>query len=155
MTCEETIQSMFDYWPCLFVDRADALNHLFCTIGNGYEWIDGQLVSCITQDAPPKNPLKDGKAFQYQPLSLRAQALYYRNQRYPGKPLDELKQKQYDRIPDDKTHRHPRKERWYFYRSGLCEDFAYLFNYPENIQPDWKAALEECRSMLREDGYPV
>ena len=39
MNVELTIQSMFDDYPTLFKDRADCLNHLFCVIGNGYEWI--------------------------------------------------------------------------------------------------------------------
>ena len=45
MNVELTIQEMYNEYPTLFVDRVDALNHLFCTIGNGYDWKNGELVS--------------------------------------------------------------------------------------------------------------
>ena len=44
MTVELTMQAMYDHFPGLFKERADCLNHLFCTTGNGYDWIDGELV---------------------------------------------------------------------------------------------------------------
>ena len=45
MNVELTIQEMYNEYPTLFIDRVDALNHLFCTIGNGYDWKNGELVS--------------------------------------------------------------------------------------------------------------
>ena len=147
MTCEETIQSLFDHFPTLFKDRSDALNHLFCVIGNGYRWENGALVS--DQDMPPVNPLKDGKAFQYNLLSLRETA-----RQLVGNKRDES---YFLSIPDDKYHRHPRKERWYFYHGGVdnCRPYALMFQRPENINPDWNEALTECIALLREDGYQI
>lgn len=63
MKLEETIQEMFDNYPILFHNRIDCLNHLFCVIGNGYDWMDGELVDEDAKDI--KNNLIDGKAFQH------------------------------------------------------------------------------------------
>ena len=38
-------------------------------------------------------------------------------------------------------------------RIDFCEKYAYLFNYPDDIKPDWLAALNECRTLLIEDGF--
>lgn len=46
MTVETTIQQMFDAFPAVFCTRRDCYDHLFCVIGNGYEWRRGQLVRC-------------------------------------------------------------------------------------------------------------
>ena len=46
MTVETTIQRMFDRYPDLFSTRKECYNHLFCVIGNGYEWRHGQVVAC-------------------------------------------------------------------------------------------------------------
>lgn len=35
---------MFDNNPTIFKERTDCLNHLFCVIGNGYFWKNGELV---------------------------------------------------------------------------------------------------------------
>ena len=44
MTVETTVQWMFDHYPDLYSTREECFDHLFCTIGNGYEWKWGQLV---------------------------------------------------------------------------------------------------------------
>ena len=156
MTVERTLQAMFDNFPNLFKGRADCYNQLFCTVGNGYEWVDGELID-ICGSFIPRNPLKNGKAYQYNKLTLRQEAEYYlrraasqKGERY--EPYETL-----DSIPDDQYHWKPRAERWYFYRGELplCRPYAYLFNYPDDIKPDWKAAIDECREMLFEDGYEL
>ena len=52
MTVETTIQWMFDNYPDLFATRKECYNHLFCVIGNGYEWKRGQIVRCDEYDKP-------------------------------------------------------------------------------------------------------
>ena len=44
MKFEHTLQFMMDFYAELFPTRKHCLNHLFCTIGNGYEWENGELV---------------------------------------------------------------------------------------------------------------
>lgn len=44
MTAENTLQWMMDFYSDLFPTRQRCLDHLFCTIGNGYEWVNGELV---------------------------------------------------------------------------------------------------------------
>ena len=176
MNVELTIQAMFDDYPTLFKDRSDCLNQLFCVIGNGYEWYNGELAE--DADAYSKEEIKnlkshlvDGKAFQHNKMSLRAEALEY-HKRYMEKHQNdtdittEIKRKldkeYFDSIPDDVYHKYPRRKRWYFYvnipgkeRIDYHKDYAFLWNYPEDIKPDWLAALEETKVLLREDGFDV
>lgn len=44
MRAEETLQFMMDFYPELYPTRKHCLNHLFCSIGNGYGWRKGELV---------------------------------------------------------------------------------------------------------------
>ena len=175
MNVELTIQDMFDGYPGLFKERADCLDHLFCTIGNGFEWVDGELVNGEVASEYIKeleSHLVDGKAFQHNKLSLRAEAIHYTIERkkkmlgvIPENPMDmfdELDIQCFDSLPDDVYYKHPRRKRWYFYinipgheRIDFCEDFAFLFNYPDDIKPDWKDALEECKKLLIEDGFEL
>lgn len=60
MTLEQTIQRMFNKTPMLFRNRDECLNHLFCVIGNEYEWINGQLVDVCSDDSNDSIELKGG-----------------------------------------------------------------------------------------------
>jgi hypothetical protein len=171
MNLELTIQNMFDDYPTLFKERSDCLDHLFCAIGNGYEWRNGELCSCGYTDEYDKElepelkaKLVNGKAHQYNKMSLRAEAIHYANMRkekrdeYPEviqKELDQADKQYFESLPDDVYHKFPRKQRWYFYLGGYCTKFAYLFNYPYDIKPDWLEGIKECKRMLIEDGYDV
>ena len=94
MNVELTIQEMFDDFPTLFKERADCLNHLFCAIGNGFEWVDGELVDTFDGVASERIAtlsarLIDGKAHQYNKLSLRAEARIYESERLSNGWYDE------------------------------------------------------------------
>ena len=171
MNLELTIQEMFDDYPTLFKERSDCLNHLFCTIGNGYEWQNGELCLCgytdedgVELEPELKMHLVNGKAYQHNKLSLRDEAIHYANMnkednnKYPEEmqqALNDADQKYFASLPYDVYHKFPRKQRWYFYLGGYCTKFAYLFNYPSDIKQDWLDGINECRQMLIEDGYDV
>lgn len=187
MNVEFTIQRMFDNYPTLFKERVDCLDHLFCTIGNGYEWVNGELIAIancgydiLTKEeiANLSSRLVNGKAYQYNKLSLRAESQLYEDKRiaegwyeeskkmYPDEDIDKLKetrQRTIDKLPDDVFYKEPiRKKRWGFYvnipgheRIDFHTRFAFLFNYPDNIKPDWKEAIDECKKLLIEDGFKL
>lgn len=130
MTFEKTLQSMFDHYPGLFQERSDCLDHLFCVIGNGFEWVNGELVDGDIK--PPKHKLVNRKATQHLPNP------------YKNIPYLNL----------------PRHKKWYFvYKtpSGepdqivLYKNYAHLWDYPDDITPSWKGGLKECVQLLLED----
>lgn len=165
MRFELALQDLFDSAPTIFKDRCDCLNHLFCVIGNGYHWYNGELIDddSNTDEKVLESHLVAGKAYQHNKMSLRDEAVYYSENMVVGS-LEELSPKAREVIeeyykerivsqPVDVYHRRPRHQRWYFYLGGYCTEHAYLFNYPADIKPDWLAGIEECKTMLREDGY--
>ena len=54
MTVKDTVTKSLLEYPLLFLNSLDVYNHLFCTIGNGYDWIDGELVdTCSSNEKVP------------------------------------------------------------------------------------------------------
>lgn len=155
MTLEQTIQAMYDHYPCLFQDRADCLNHLFCTIGNGTQWTDGELIDPTLPT--PVHPLIDGKSKQHTRLTLRDQArIYLQTSSSRPKAVQDIDTEHYlETIPDDTCHRKPRSQRWYFRKAGICTEYAQMFHIPSDIKSDWKEGIHECVQMLIEDGFPA
>lgn len=41
---EQVVRNDLLLWPSIHVNRFSVLHHLFCVIGNGFEWKDGELV---------------------------------------------------------------------------------------------------------------
>lgn len=88
MKVEQTIQLMQDKYSDLFYNRKSCLDHLFCVIGNGYEWINGELVDPDDKDyikeysiknikkAEFNEDLDENKEYNWYPLSKEYSYLY-------------------------------------------------------------------------------
>lgn len=46
MTLQNNIRESLLYFPTIFDNALDVLHHMYCVIGNGYEWFNGELVEC-------------------------------------------------------------------------------------------------------------
>ena len=44
MTVRDTIIDMIRRHPLITKNKVDVYDHLFMTVGNGYVWVDGELV---------------------------------------------------------------------------------------------------------------
>ena len=174
MNVEMTIQRMYDKFPKLFKNRADCYNRLFCEPGNGYEWSNGELVPkvVINRNYTPEEVerveakciarFENGRAFQHKLMSIRDEKIASLLDKLRADPnyAFKINWESIDNAPDDKYHMRERARRWYFYNDisndvDFCADRVKLFNPPPDIKPDWAAAIEECKEMLREDGYDV
>lgn len=137
MRAENELQWMMDFFPEIFPTRKHCLDHLFCVIGNGYEWENGELVD---NDSEYKHRYK---------MLVDVDRATSRNEEFwnqMSKTEQELSVEIEGYVP---------RNRYVFKWYPLCKEFSYLYNYPENIKPDWKALLEECKQLLITDGIEV
>ena len=132
MRAEDTLQFMMDFQGDLFYDRQKCLNQLFCTIGNGYSWVDGELVE---DSLDTKTLLSRWKLVtpieRAEPTKSVIEVGGIRESMFKRRNLDNPK--------------------WY----PLSKKYSYLYNYPDNIKPDWKALIEECKQTLIDDGIDI
>lgn len=136
MRAEEQLQYMADFYPELFPTRKHALNFLFCVLGNGYEWINGELVD---------DDSKYVKRYKLRKPIERAEFTNEQSWLDMNKFYKELYEGEENKIPWKYDFK------WY----DLTKDFANLYNYPDDIKPDWRELLEECKSLLIADGIEV
>lgn len=132
MRAEDTLQFMMDFQGSIFHSRQKCLEHLFCTIGNGYDWVDGELIENS----------RDTKV-----LLSRWQLIEPIECAEPTETVAEC-----GRIRENTwNRRNIEVPKW----CSLSKKYSYLYNYPDNIKPDWKALLDECKQMLIDDGINV
>jgi hypothetical protein len=150
MNLEKTIQAAFDHYPDLFQERKQVLDHLFCTIGNGFDWIDGELIE--DEELVPINPLdENGKAKQYHIITKReARESLYKMIIADKRALEmwntiilkdgqTLEEKLLSPKEDDNEPEYVSNQSIY----PLCKKYSKLFNYPSDIKPDWLEGIKE------------
>lgn len=141
MTVETTVQEMFDRYPLMYSTREECFDHLFCVIGNGYEWKWGQLVY---RD-------RGGPGYDEEYERKLNEDDYARKRRGLARQ-------------SKKNIEARRKHDSLFVRAGILESagahswyllsrrYSRLFTIPDDARDDWKAAVEECKKMLEKDG---
>ena len=134
MRAEDTLQFMMDFQGDLFYDRQKCLDQLFCTIGNGYSWVDGELVEDSHDTEILLSRWKLATPIEHaEPIESVSEL---------GRIKEDILKRRNINVDDSK---------WY----PLSKEYSYLYNYPDDIKPDWKALLEECKQMLIDDGIDV
>lgn len=122
MKLEETIQEMFDEYPDLFQTRSQCLDHLFCVIGNGYDWVNGQLIE------PHMKSPKTGRYIKKRGEYLKFKGCLGKD----GKATQRIRIEQRCECE------------WY----PLCRQYSYLFDFPKNIKKDWLEGIKETMEIL-------
>ena len=136
MRAEDTLQFMADFYPSIFPTRKHCLNHLFCTIGNGYRWVKGELVE------------DDDKKYNRYRLVKPVRKAEFEDER------DWWVRYRFELEMHEETGKRINPD-YYFEWSQPSREYSYIYHFPKNIRPDWKALLEECRQMLKEDGVEI
>lgn len=142
-----TVQQMIHDWPSLFENRTQALYHLFCVLGGGYEWEDGGLVTVFPWAVRPDD-----------------EASIIRASRVP-KPPDSWKKHDPEEYQREMEAHEAEKTRLRGIRARAAElaltpgpldrepqpysDRQYLETLPADIRPDWAAAAAEIDAVVR------
>ena len=171
MNVQDTIYFKLAAYASITPNRAAALNHLFCTIGNGYEWKNGQLVDTV------KYPRKVKTLEQKIAITLEQQRkadeefereyAHFFDTENPAieeeiddeeseeeesvREFDELRaivaeaSKWRGVIPDDIEARmlDTKFNDWY-----ALSEYSAMMNIPKNIQEDWLDAIIETASLI-------
>lgn len=126
MRAEDTLQFMADFYPSIFPTRKHCLNHLFCTIGNGYRWVKGELVE------------GDDKKYNRYRLVKPVRKAEFEDER------DWWVRYRFELEMHEETGKRINPD-YFFEWSQPSREYSYIYHFPKNIRPDWKALLEECR----------
>ena len=161
MKPERTLQKMYNEYPNLFPVRQRALDHLFCVIGNGYSWHKGEVVhdndlyiwdNNIERfiidpdykiDEEPdiiSTPPKTEKEYMKEKEEWRMLLATMRHRHHPETSIEE----HYKEL-EHNFHK------WY----PLSKEHSLIYTVPDDVTPEWKALVEECKELLLKDGIEI
>ena len=160
MKPERTLQKMYDEYPHLFPCRQQALDHLFCVIGNGYEWKKGELVYRKELyyydrelDERVEIPFEnDNEPDIISKAPMTDEEYEIEHQEWIEETV-ELKCRLNKRITREEALKVTLENchKWY----PISKNHSYICNLPDDITPEWKALAEECKEMLKKDGIEI
>lgn len=143
--------------PSIFSNRLDCMNHILFTLGNGFDWVDGQLVERGDDDSKPKN-INDAILYQIEKMCITNKDImmtyigcgnsdrYFQRLMVNVKSVMEISHR-INNMDIDKTSIEMNGDgRFMLY--PLCSR-SHLLNIPDDVDDDWlrfiKNALEFCK----------
>lgn len=170
MKLEETIQYLFDEYPGIYGHRWQALDQLYCTNGNGYDWVNGELVACNEENEGRKGYIaqlgEDGKA------TLHEEKVKARIEKYFEEFQNEYKENKAkllaagiseelaeEAFPTDGILARKMAERLSTIRKDAeiqfypLSNYSALFTMPADVKPDWLEGAKETIALVKEHGH--
>lgn len=153
-----------DAYPSLFVDEADVLHHLFFVNGNGYEWVDGQLVDvCSSSQDLDATRVQDKRRLKWEAKKAAAEGRdtrFYEQQLalIAKSPAAQRRAERQHRIRRCTQRRPPgsrirechyldEQGRLKHYLYPLCE-YADILHVPDDVKLDWFKAAQKALTLI-------
>lgn len=138
-------------YPSIFPDPLNVSIHLFAIIGNGYDWVDGELVDCYEPEKTDEPlTMKYSDAIEDSELDKEMKALDSMAGFYIERKLKDeatlARMKFIEDNIDQILETGPNTQFFgsstsYYYKKGICTKYAKAFYFPDNIKEDWAKAL--------------
>jgi hypothetical protein len=152
---EQVFADCFAHWPTIYGTRVSVIEHLFFVIGNGYEWLDGAIVSTGPEDYIEAQQRREYRKNNPDPEMIKRNKLF---QDLLDKPdtSEEVKKICRDALgllnEDDIAEREGRPvpddgELIVFY--PVC-NYSEIMRVPDDVRPDWLALSYEAAILLRD-----
>ena len=161
MKPERTLQRMYNGYPRLFPIRQRALDHLFCIVGNGYSWYKGEVVSdnelfiwdneLESYIIDPDYKIDDEPDIIAIPPKTEEEYMKYVEEWHMR--LAEMKHRTHPEISVEEYYKD--LERNFRKWGSLSKDYSLIYTVPDDVTPEWKALVEECKEMMRKDGIEI
>jgi len=155
MKLNALIQKCKDTFPTLYQHREDVLDHLYCTIGNGYAWRpDGTIGSDgVVEENYPKCTLRqavtEGVDQDGGQLIKMLHKRYVEKEGKKALSFAKFRKQYIDRRVAEEANR-PKRDYFYpLYSDG--PRYALVQNVPDNVQQDYLDGAFEVLECVEED----
>lgn len=139
VSVEDTIKFCAQHYSDIYPNRASFIDHLFFTIGNGYDWLDGCLVNTSPHDHLELQSRKDRDKDLYEAMSAFKALMKETNKDYV----------------DSGEKRRLRWEADVHEFYSVNKDYSNICQVPDDVKPDWLELAYEAALLLRDkSGVP-
>jgi hypothetical protein len=153
MQLDQTILTSVRFYPTISQTREVVLNHLFFTIGNGYEWVDGELVGDDHEFVgvdPVEHQVEWARKFA-RDQSIKDVDDYVMRRLAQVLPIIETAEERVATRWYPHEFEYPFEEETFPYNSSfiypICE-YSRVHTVPNDVQDDWLLGAVEAINMV-------
>lgn len=140
MNVQDTLKTSMLLYPSIHPTKWEVYHHWFIVNGNGYEWINGELVSLEENKVPTlEEAIEKQFEFDLSDRQLLSSPKFSRDY-----CLNNIKT--ILNFEENCKIFEPKETRGYRIYP-ICE-YAKILNIPQDVKPDWKEALQEMYEWL-------
>ena len=164
MKAEETIKKCILSCPLIFKNKLEVYNHLFLTNGNGFKWVNGELIDdSLNNDYSLEDSIYDILLddFKYDLLTSTVELYSEYDDEATDKIIERFKsfnEKNFNLIKHvlsiDKLMDMSLDECEINNLYPLCK-YACILNIPDNITDDWKECVKKFYNFLMKSTNPM
>lgn len=161
MKPERTLQKMYDEYPRLFPVRQQALDHLFCVVGNGYSWYKGEVVHdnelFIWDNKIERFIIDPDYKIDEEPDIIstppKTEEEWMKEKEEWHMLLAKMRHRYHPEIPIEEHYKYLEHNfnKWY----PLSKEYSLIYTVPDDVTPEWKVLVEECKELLLKDGIEI
>lgn len=150
MRAEDYLQFQFDFWPELFYSRENLLDHIFCSVGNGLEWRDGEI-----KDRNSFHDCKDEREDRYvlkHPVERAVPSYLGISHRQAKLSHLKLLMNSDNEFADIYKNDYNVITKSF---NSLSKNHSLIYEIPDNVKPDWLDLCIETIGYMKESGIDV
>ena len=161
MKPERTLQKMYDEYPRLFPVRQQALDHLFCVVGNGYSWYKGEVVHdnelFIWDNKLERFVIDPDYKVDEEPdiisIPPKTEEEWMEEKEEWHMLLAKMRHRYHPETPIEEHYKYLEHNfnKWY----PLSKEYSLIYTVPDDVTPEWKVLVEECKELLLKDGIEI
>lgn len=141
-----TVYKSIRMYPDMFPNRTAVLHHVLCVLGGGYVWVNGEPIDAYDEEEGLGVFTREehDKQLDLYPARFLADAEFMKEHENSWHRLSEIVEAASERV---------------HLRGDIGENFypqsshAPIMEIPENITPDWAAAVEEMKAVAVQHGW--
>lgn len=147
MTVERTLRNSLLLYPSLYTSKWDVYHYWFITIGNGYDWVEGELVceyDNAEQDTTLEEAIENHFYFHASDRALLTSPLKFSLERLKQDIIESVNWEDKLLKPFSDEGRQTIRDT----RIGPLSNYSHILNIPADVKEDWKAAAKEMYEWL-------
>lgn len=139
-TVKQVVKHDMLTYPTIMPNPVSVLIHLFCVIGNGYEWVEGELTDSHTDYSVPVS-MKYPDPREYDADSPCAATFKLQDaaeavqMNFIASNIDAIVEADLNAVYFDQPSSS-------YLTKSICIKYAHGLHFPDDIKPDWAACLE-------------
>lgn len=158
LTVRQFIRTQRRKWPRMFATEELLIQHVFMTIGNGYDWLDGEIVpnsfDSVETEASIKTKFEKNLELKLGEADKEINRTLRLLKKAGAGDLVTGIQERHKRQADERKAEDAARKKWRGPYHRVWPEWCLISEVPDDVLPDWLDWAYKAARLLRDDDAP-